>query len=343
MTYVEWLRVRNVLRVLAIVLGLLVVASLILRISFARYINDDAAFIQHVQTQHGSKVSSVVLADGTKRTIIDDPADRTRVTIDNLGYGGRHIVITEPRAKKNEKHDIVNVGSVKVIQSVKGDQTITIIDTNEAVPFYFYVAAASLVALVIATMLGAPFARDNDGHLEIALTRPASRIELAVRTMGVDAAGMLAGAVMTIVALILCQAMFEIPHFDFGGDLIEETVLGMLLPLTWYAMLVAATSSLKRGYGAVIGFAWPAAILVIAFAVIPWGNSLLGTAVHNIFWVVSRIDPLTYVSLSAHNQGDGNPPPSLVALGFAPRAAMESVLLLLYVALALVQWRRVEA
>lgn len=343
MTYVEWLRVRNVLRIVAIVLGLLIVVSLVLRISFARYLNDDAAFIAHVQMQPGAKVSKIVLPDGTPQTVIDDPAERTRVTIDNLGYGGRHIVITEPKSKNaRHAHDNVSIGSVRVIESEHGDMQTTIVDTNGAVPFLFYMFVADIMALVIATILGAPFARENDGHLEAALTRPASRTELALRTMGVDVLGILMGSLVTIVAFVICQAMFEVPHFDFSGINLQAIVIGILLPVAWYAMLAAASASMKRGYGAVIGFAWPVAILVLVFATIPWGDSMLGTAVHNIFWVISRADPLTYVQFSA-GPGAATQPVGQVAPNFGPRILMESILFLIYGALALVQWQRVEA
>ena len=342
MTYVEWLRVRNVLRVVAIVLGLLIVVSLVLRISFARYLNDDASFISHIQMQPGAKVSKLVLPDGTPRTIIDDPAERTHVTIDNLGYGGRHIVITEPKTGKHA-HDNVSIGSVRVIESEHGGMQTTIVDTNGAVPFLFYMFVADIMALVIATILGAPFARENDGHLESALTRPASRTELALRTVGVDAVGILVGSAMTIVAFVICQAMFEVPHFDFSGINLQAIVIGILLPLAWYAMLAAASASMKRGYGAVIGFAWPVAILALVFASIPWGDSMLGSAVHNIFWVISRADPLTYVQFTSQPGTASTQPISEVAPNFGPRILMESILFVIYGALALVQWQRVEA
>ncbi|MDQ2866176.1 MAG: hypothetical protein M3R51_08110 [Candidatus Eremiobacteraeota bacterium] len=341
MSYVEWLRVCNVLRVLGIVLGILVLASLALRIGFAGYLNDDSKFLSHIQMQHGAVVSHVVLSNGVAQTIIDDPADKTHVTIDNLGYGGRHIVITEP-SSGSHTHDHIIIGSVRVFetQHEHGDVSTTVIDTNSAVPFAYYMAAAVLMSLLVATILGAPFARENDGHLETALMRPASRLELGLRTMGVDAVGILAAAAMTIVALIICQAMFEVPHFDFSGVNSQSVIVGIILPLAWYAMLSAASSSLKRGYGAVIGFAWPVAILVLVFSKIPLGSSLLAGAVHEIFWIVSRIDPLSYISISAQPALDNLPS---ISPDFGSRITFETILLLVYVALALYQWQRVEA
>ncbi len=342
MTYVEWLRVRNVLRVTAIILGILIVASLVMRISFNRYINDDNAFISHVQLARDAKVTQVTLPNGVPRTIIDDPREQTHVTIDNLGYGGRHVVITEPRSHSHHDEN-VSVGSVQVIESANGKDATTIIDTNGAVPFVYYMAIADIVALIIATLMGAPFSRENDGHLEIALTKPVSRVVYGLGMIAVDIVAIVAASAMTIVALILCQSMFEIPHFDFSGVNAQALIMGIALPLAWYATLAAATASLKRGYGAILGFAWPVAILVTLFGVIvPWGNSMLGQTVHSIFWVLSRFDPLTFANFSATSNVavDKTPP---LAPNFTVRLTIELLLFVVYGALALIQWKRVEA
>ncbi len=344
MSYVELLRVRNVLRVLAIVLGALIVISLVLRIYFNRYVTDDMAFIQHVQMAPGAKVTHTTLPDGTPRTIIDDPHDQTHVTIDNLGYGGRHIVITEPRKKSHE--DNVTIGSIQVFESANGKNSTTVIDTNGATPFMFYMAIVDVMAFIIATVLGATFARENDGHLEFALTKPASRERFAFGVMGVDVGGIIVGSVMTVVALLICQSMFEIPHFDFTGINAQAIAVGLIVPLTWYAMLNAATASLRRGYGAILGFAWPVAILVTVFGIISWGDSLLGKAVHGFFWLLSRIDPLTYLAFPAQTDAHNGTAVTTVgatAASFGMRISIECLLLIIFVALALYQWRRVEA
>ena len=346
MSYVELLRVRNVLRILAIVLGAFIVIALILRIYFNTYVTNDAAFIRHLQMTPGSKVTHVVLPDGTPRTIIDDPKDQTHVTIDNLGYGGRHIVITEPRDKSHNHHENVTIGSVQVYESANGKTSTTVIDTNGATPFIFYMGIVDVMAFIIATVLGAPFARENDGHLEFALLKPVSRDRFALNVMGVDVLGIFAASIMTVLALLICQSMFEIPHFNFSGVNAQAIAVGIIVPLTWYAMLTAATSSLKRGYGAILGFAWPVAILVTVFGAISWGESLLGKTVHGIFWLLSRIDPLTYIVFPSETGMEGGNTVTTVgatAAGFGLRISIECLLLIVFVALALYQWRRVEA
>ena len=76
--------------------------------------------------------------------------------------------------------DHVNVGSIQVMESRHGSMTTTVIDTNGAVPMIYYMLLADIVALIVATILAAPFAREIDGHLEIALTKPISRVRFAL-------------------------------------------------------------------------------------------------------------------------------------------------------------------
>ncbi len=341
MTYVEWLRVRNCLRVLAICLGVLIVLVLVVRISFNREITSDEAFISHVQMQPGTKVAHSVLPDGTKRTTIVDPKDNTTVVIDNLGNAGRHVVITEPKANAKEHAERATIGSVHINVERHADMETTTIDTNGTVPFIYYMAFADLVALIIATLLAAPFAREGDGHLEYALTKPVSREAYAVGAIAVDLGGIIAASILTIVALLLCQLMFEVPSFDFSGVNTSAILMGLAGPFAWYAFLAACTASFKRGYGAILGFAWPVAILIAVFGSISWGNSILGEVAHNLFWTVSRIDPLTYVHLAINE--DRATGELTTDATFWLRIAIEFALFIIYSALAVMQWRRVEA
>jgi hypothetical protein len=340
MTYVEWLRVRNVLRCVAIILAVLIVVSLVLRISFNKYMNDDE-IIRHISTQPGTTISHTVLPDGTKRTIIKDPKEDTTATIDDVGGGGRQIVVDEPQSRKHDTAEHVTVGSVEVNTVNRGDRAITTINTNSSVPFIYYMFAADCIAFFIATFLAAPFARENDGHLEIALTKPISRTALALQTMGVDLIGIVLSSLMTIAAFIICQSMFEIPHFTFDGVNWQSILMGIAFPFAWYALLVACTSSMKRGYGAILGLAWPVAILLVILNVIPWGDSLLGQLVHGIFWTISRLSPLSYIdSRISVNHASGE---LLGRPNFLLRLGIETLLFLVYSALAVFQWRRVEA
>ncbi len=241
MNYVEWLRVRNLLRNVAIVLGILVVLAIVLRVSVSRYMSPDA-WIGHFESHPGVKVSQSTLPDGTKRTIVDDPAEQTRAVIDDHGYTGKHIVVTQPSKHSMKEKTRVSVGSMHVYESHNGTVETTVIDTNGAVPMIYYMTLADVIALIVATILAAPFAREVDGHLEIALTKPVSRERYAIGTIVADMAGILGASVLTIVAFYLCQLLFESARLDFSGINAEAIAMGVAAPLAWYALLCAATT-----------------------------------------------------------------------------------------------------
>jgi hypothetical protein len=227
---------------------------------------------------------------------------------------------------------------MSVSTSTSGGVEKTTIETNRPVPFAIYLGIAAVIALIIATVLGAPFARENDGHLEFAFLKPVSRTNNALGAIGADCVGILASGVMAIVAFAIMQAIFEIPHFDFSG--INTTVIpvAIALPLSWYALLNASTASLKRGAGAVIGLAWPAALVSQTLAHFNLGSSMVGQTFHAIFWGISRIFPLTYVQFEGNDHDLNTLGPKLMVT-----AAILTGLFLVYGALAVVQWRRVEA
>ncbi|MDE2481323.1 MAG: hypothetical protein KGN02_03940 [bacterium] len=340
MTYVEWLRVRNVLRVVAIVLGALILIAGIVRLSVIRMGSVDD-MIHHVQTEPGTKKTVSTLPDGTIETILVAP-DGKRIVVDDHGYDGKHIVITGPSKDKSTDTNHLLLGSLRIDQSSDGKETRTTVDTNSVTPFFFILGFAEFVGLIVATVLAAPFARENDGHLELALTKPIGRAEFALRTMGVDALGIVAAGALSIVAQIVIQAIFQIPHYDFGGLTLFAVMMSVVLPLAWYAMLNAATASMRRNYGALLGLAWPIAAVITVFANLTLGGSIVGNIVHAIFWALSRLIPLSYasftpshrVAMGAVNVGDPD---------FFSRFAIICALLVVYGALAVWQWRRVEA
>ena len=68
MIYVEWLRVRNTLRVLAIILAILVGLAVVLRVSVSRYMSP-SSWVHHISLEPGTHETDVTLSDGTKRII----------------------------------------------------------------------------------------------------------------------------------------------------------------------------------------------------------------------------------------------------------------------------------
>ena len=88
-----------------------------------------------------------------------------------------------------------------------------------------------------------------------------------------------------------------------------------------------------------LGFAWPIAILVGALTLIHPTN-VVALFVHDIAWVISRLDPLTYVSFASPNN-DGTF--DYASSNFGLRLLVEVLFFLVYGALAVFKWQRVEA
>jgi hypothetical protein len=339
MNYVEWLRVRNCLRCVIIILAIFVALGVILRVSVNRYMSSEA-WIAHMSMENGAKETQTTLPDGTKRLTINDPDEQTRIVVDDHGYAGRHIVITEPSSRAHKEHDDVSFGSLRVVKSHHGGVTTTVIDTNGAVPMIYYMALADLVALIVATVLAAALAREIDGHLEVALTKPCSRLRYALGVVGVDVVGILAASVLTVIAFYLCQLLFESPRLDFSGVNMRAVAMGIAMPLAWYAMLCAATTWLHRSWVAVLAFAWPAVALVGILTLLPM-TSPVALFVHDVAWGLSRLIPLSYVQMASPDHMGSTI--SYTGDHFGMRISLVTLFFVVYGALAVWQWQRVEA
>jgi hypothetical protein len=341
MTYVEWLRVRGTLKWTAIVLGVILLLTAIVRIVLIGVAHDPMAWIVKMQHDPYTKVSESVLPDGTRRLVLDNRRDGERVVIDDEGWRGKHIVITDTSGRHQQQIQGFESGvGFNVNSHATPAGTVTVIDTNGETKFDSYVAFGCVIALIVATMLGAPFAREGDGHLEIALTKPIGRTAFAALTMAVDAAGIAAAVGIGIVFAIGMQALFEMPHISFGIVDAVALAIALLAALAWYAMLAAATASLRRSYGAIQGFAWPVALIVLALTALPQ-TTLLFTAIHDAAWLLSRIDPLAYAHFRAGGLTiDGHPVLQTPWLGqITALAALTAG----YGVLAAFQWHRAEA
>jgi len=338
MNYVEWLRVRNLLRIVAIVLAILVVLAVALRISVARYMSPDT-WVHESMSRPGVKVSHTTLPDGTPRTILNDPAESTYAIIDDHGYAGKHIVITEPSSKAHKENTHVSIGSIEVKESRNGAMTTTVIDTNGAVPMLYYMMLADFVALIVATVLAAPLAREADGHLEVTLTKPVPRARYALGAIGADVVGIVAASFLTVLALYFCQVLFESARLDFTGINSRAILMGLACPLAWYAMLCAATTLLHRSYIWVLVFT-PAIAIVVGALTLITPTSVVALFIHDVAWVISRLDPLAYVSVpqpDEHGQLDYN------GSSFFLRLSLQVLFFVVYSALAIWKWQRVEA
>lgn len=344
MAYVEWLRVRNTLKVLGIVLGALFALALVMRLATLRVQYDSLAWVTMLQKNAGSHVTQTWLPDGTQRIVIDNPKDKVHVVMLNRGYRGIDVTVTDRSATHHYARKVDNTAVFGVIRMTQhrlpGGGVVMHVRTNGSVEFSDFLVFGGLLALIVASILGSAFAKENDGHLELAFTKPISRVALGLQTMAVDVAGILLAIAAGAVLLVATQALFMVPRISFGTETPAVAALVILSPIAWYAMLAAATASLQRGYGAVVGFAWPVALGVVGGAAIRSHNALL-ILVRDVARVVGYIDPISYMHPTiAVTRVAGTA--TVYMTSFWQSTALV-VLIILYAAAALWQWRRVEA
>ncbi len=337
MAYVEWLRVRGALKWIGIVLAAFFVLTAICRVWAFGFGGDALTHIARMEADPSSRVTVSTGPDGARRTVVEDPRDRVHVVIDEYGWGRKHIEILDRSSHDHSKETVV-AGSVRVRTLPSGGGSLVVIDTT-GIPFATFAIVGIIVALVFATVVGSPFARENEGHLEIAMTKPVGRTALGLVTVAMDAAGIVGAFALGVAFALLCTALFEVPRVTFDTNDFFATLLGIVAPLSWYALLNAATASMKRGYGAVVGFAWPVALLIFGLSRIqPNGNAML-LIVSSVSKWLAVLDPVSYMHVSE----GGNAAGAALAAPIQFNVLVLALLAVLYGALAVFQWRRIES
>ncbi len=340
--YVEFLRAKGALRIALILLGLALLAGIILRFSVhGAGVNDWASTIEHSRSAH---VTRTQLADGSSRTVVDDPVKRTYAVITRRN-GQVFMTITKPAHGSAESHDSVVMGSADINTATRGGVSHVTVRYVPGVSYDLGILFLITIpmGLLAATILGAPLAKENDGHLELAWTKPISRERYAMQAFGIDLAAIIIAQLCTFAVVMLGTLLFVVPRFTYPHDLGWYIALAVLGPAAWYAALTVASTSLKRGPGLVIGLGWLFALFVPGIA-----GALSGAAPVNavaagfyaIFRALSYLDPIAYLSIKAGS----NSAATTLNLGTSWNTILALVgLTVVYLALSLVQWRRVEA
>jgi hypothetical protein len=352
--YVEWLRVRGCLKWTAIVLAVCVALVLFARFSFLDIRPHMAGFSgvfiadkDLAEFERTSIETHSTLPDGTSRTVLDNPGMGIRVTIDDHGYWGKHVEIFEKRPPHGVVSKKISFGDIHAQRIMLPQGSLVKIDEGALVPedLNYYFVFAALAAMIVATVLGAPFARENEGHLETAFTKPISRTQLALQTVGADLGGIAVAWVMTVVFLIIGHTIFEAPNYVYGPTDTVAIAIGLLAAFAWYALLNAATASLKRAYGAVLGIAWPVALGIGGLSHAPLGDTPIAALVHWITSTLNWVFPTKYLHFNFIVGMGSESHRAAAAASMSPEAniAILAVLALVYGALAIYQWRRVEA
>ena len=347
MYYVEYLRALRALRVVAILLGILLALVVVMRLWLAAVHADSPdAWVAQMTQSSTAVVRAQRLPDGTVKTTIDDKAQRTHVDIYDRGYAGKRLVITAPSSELDVhfKHPLM-MGSFHVVKSDANGMTTVVMNTNGGEDIGGLFIDSLPLALIVATILGGALAKENDGHLEIAWTRPVSRAVYAVTAMSVDIAALAATEVLAVVVFVVAQALFQMPRYGITTQGFQALSVALLVPVAWYALVTVCSASLKRGLGAVIGLLWPGAILLPVFAAVRYGDSMTARTVSGLLHAIDTLNPLIYLP----GMGPDGVTNGLSGLGLLGTSSLLGSILVLialttvYSAAAIVQWWGVEA
>ena len=304
MAYYEFLRVRNVLKNLAIalvVVFLLAAGLRILHASGSIVVGDDSGNVSGSGSTH---VTRVMLPNGATQTTVDDPKKRV------------HAVFVTPKDHPG---------------------TMTFDSASAGVDVALFFGMSTIVALVIASILAAVFSSQNRNHLEIAFMWPVTRERTAFSAIAIDVAGIVASLLMGTLTAFAVASLFVHVSPIWVSTSAATIALAVVAPIAWYALLLAASSSL-RSFGAVAGIGWAAGLLLPGFAQIPVQSASSTLAlVISALRVLAHFDPLAYLRFG------GDEPPGGIAGSPELALAFLVPLAIIYLAAAVLQWRRVEA
>jgi ABC-type transport system involved in multi-copper enzyme maturation permease subunit len=347
--YLEYLRGLRALRIVAILLGLLIAGALIARLSWGKLPSQDD-YVNSLERSPTAHVTRTRLPHGRSRTVIDDSKRGTRTVVERDQGTVTSVSTMTAGSPYGRARNREGVRSATASPGPRGDTATTTTTTTTTTtmpsasvhysPFDIgsLFAMAIPVGLLAATLLGGPLSKENNGHLEFAWTKPVSRARYALSAMLVDLATIAVAEVATVLALLLASLFWDVPKVSFDALAPAHVAFALLAPAAWYACLTALSASLKRGPGAVLGIGWVVAVVCPTIALATQGTpTAVGRAVYAFFNTISYADPITY--LWFRNDWSGSDPARAVTSALLSLAALTVV----YLALAVVQWRRVEA
>ncbi|HEV2643521.1 MAG TPA: hypothetical protein VGT98_12475, partial [Candidatus Elarobacter sp.] len=183
--YVEYRRALRALRVVAIVLGLLLVAALLARLSWGKIRTQDD-FVASMERSRTAHVTRTALPDGRTRTVIDDRKRGIHAVVERRGGSITSLVMDEVPSARGGAHNRERTRGVRA-----SPQPLTETTVGTSVTYAFF-GIGSLFSMTIpmgffvATLLAGPLAKENNGHLELAWTKPVSRERYALSAVLVD-------------------------------------------------------------------------------------------------------------------------------------------------------------
>jgi hypothetical protein len=147
------------------------------------------------------------------------------------------------------------------------------------------VAAAAALVGGFATVLGLNLAAENDGHLELAWTKPVSREGYALGVFAVDIGAMAACIGFTTLCAALVFDVYagrQAVALGLAGDLVRSLAF-CGLPVCVYAWIAASSASLKRNRGVIAGLFWPFMFVLSLLPLLPVPSIHAAASVLNLF------------------------------------------------------------
>ncbi len=205
---------------------------------------------------------------------------------------------------------------------------------DAAVPLSLAFAIAGVVAAIFAGIYGGSLSEENDGHLALAWTKPVSRTRYALGIMSVDLAFVAFVFALTVVVVAGIIYQHGGPHLvTVDRDAWFNLARFSLMAAAWFGLAQALTASLRHHSGTVRGVA-----VAIAAILLGLGSAGLPPIWHAAVTLLNYFNPLAYAAYS-YPQPQALYPFATWGLDLAALAAIAT----LGVALAIAQWRRLEA
>jgi hypothetical protein len=195
--------------------------------------------------------------------------------------------------------------------------------------------------IAFATAIGTSLNRENDG-VEMVWTKPISRERLAFLYVLCDVAAIVVATALALAAVFIGMASVGfLKYLYVDPNALKVATLGLGVAFMWYGMLQALSFWQKGGRGGMmIGISWGAAFILMAFAAGTRGNP----ALHGLFTFINIFNPLAYFGgygVSSHSSSGQIL--SLVPIDTWARAALTVGFGVVFSAIAILGWKRVEA
>lgn len=348
MYYVELLRVFRALRICVLIMVAILGIAVVVRMEAAPHWG---SAIEAMQFSPGAKRSTKQLGGGTSVVTIQDDADHTLFVerrspgvLDITVYEGKTVTpkvmpsLTDRQLLQSGATHHENSGMRLTEKTLPNGVTVTHFVRSRYVPIDIFLVIAGMVGAIFATIIGGCLSKENDGHLELAWTKPASRSALAFSMFGIDAAAILGiTALCVLLGLAMAAIYTGMPILTSTPDTPGNVALAALFPIAWYALGQALCASLRR-CGLILGMLWVAALAAISLLAVD--NQPLRVALR----VLNTVNPLAYYS--SH---DGHPATFAGAsLNLLPATQFFdifglSAIISIAIAASLFTWRRLEA